>query len=185
MAAAPSEAWIDPAFAAAAPWRGCTFLSPLRATAWFDRQLLPDGTSYAAQTEAWAAEPRRALRGRVVAELKALSATSYAAAAPALEQLEAEGAVADCAPHWIVNAVTCTLTGGDPEALAAVPGVSAVFRRPSARPSNWRRGYTGRTCPVERPAGERPMRRRSDCRNLVSDRGSPGSAGSGWGQEVR
>jgi Subtilase family len=117
--------WFDPAWSDSSSFRpGQTE----RATVWFDRQLIGEGNAYARRTRELANAKRRPLRRLMLDSLKAMNEASWARAKPVLDRLEAEGIVAGCHRHWIVNGFTCDVPGGNPARLADVPGVARVFR---------------------------------------------------------
>lgn len=113
------------------------------AKVWFEKQFLGDGNAYTRRAESFSEIGRRELRTKVVATLKQLSDTSYAAAESDLNRLLKKGAIRDLQRHWIVNGFTCTTTAANIEALKSVCGVKKIFvsnsrggNRPPPRQAN-------------------------------------------------
>ena len=109
---------------------------PLRATIWFEQQLLSDGTSYQRRAKEFANAGRRALRAKTIEALKNQSEESFRLASEDLTKLEEEKIVSNIQRHWIVNGFTCTIQYDDLFALAQVPGVRKVFLRPLPKLAN-------------------------------------------------
>ncbi|MBK1832148.1 S8 family serine peptidase [Verrucomicrobiaceae bacterium R5-34] len=103
--------------------------SPLRATIWFDKQLLGDGQGYQRRAKEFSGAARRSLRKQVIQALKSENQRSLAAADDSLQSLLKAEVISELDPHWIVNGFTCNIRHKDIAQLKSVPGVRKIFLR--------------------------------------------------------
>lgn len=100
---------------------------PVRVVVWFDQQFLGDGKAYQRRAVEFSNSGRLALRERVVASLKALSAKSHRRAQREIDALVSSGTISQVKPHWIVNGFSCTVTAENLKEVAKIKGVKKIF----------------------------------------------------------
>ncbi|MCP3693070.1 MAG: hypothetical protein GY917_12800, partial [Planctomycetaceae bacterium] len=123
-------AWIDPAFAIR--FRQA---KRVRATIWFEDQLLGDGQAYRRRAREFSQWKRGRLRVAARKTLQAIHARSWQVARGRIDQLVKEGKISQVEPHWIVNGFSCLVVQETLKSLQTVPGVRKIFASPR-RPAN-------------------------------------------------
>ena len=98
-----SNVWVDPRI------EKVPDQLQIRATIWFDQQLLGDGKAFSRRAEEFGDIGRTELRKQVVAALKAASATSEEEAKPILDELDS---ISDVEFHWIERVLVLDQQGG-------------------------------------------------------------------------
>lgn len=114
--------WVDPHFAKRFP-----DAKRVRASVWFEDQVLGDGKAYARRAEALNDWKRSDLRTAMVATLKRLSRESWAGVEERVKAHLASGAFANLRRHWIVNGFSCGVTEQGLAEIQKLPGVRKVF----------------------------------------------------------
>ncbi|MDE0735379.1 MAG: S8 family serine peptidase, partial [Pirellulaceae bacterium] len=122
--------WIDPAFMVR-----FRQVSRVRATVWFEDQLLGDGQAYRRRAREFSQWKRGALRTAATKTLKAIHGRSWKQAQGRIDQLVKEGKISQVEPHWIVNGFSCLVIQETLDSLQTVPGVRKIFASPR-RPAN-------------------------------------------------
>jgi hypothetical protein len=122
--------WIDPAFVTR--FRQA---NRVRATVWFEDQLLGDGQAYRRRAREFSQWKRGTLRLAATKTLQAIHASSWQVARGRIEQLVKEGKISQVEPHWIVNGFSCLVVEETLKSLQTVPGVRKIFASPR-RPAN-------------------------------------------------
>ena len=117
--------WIDPAFQ-----QRFRRTRRVRATIWFEDQLLGDGQAYRRRAREWSGWKRTDLRKSAVHRLKAIHSQAWTQARGHIERLVATGKISQVEPHWIVNGFSCLLVEQTLENLKSIPGVRKVFASP-------------------------------------------------------
>ncbi|MFP6620568.1 MAG: S8 family serine peptidase [Pirellulaceae bacterium] len=117
--------WIDPAFMVR-----FRQVSRVRATVWFEDQLLGDGKAYLRRSKEFSGRQRGELGQAAMKTLQAIHARSWKEAKPRLDQLLDEGKISQVQPHWIVNGFSCVVVQETLESLQTVPGVRKIFASP-------------------------------------------------------
>ena len=121
--------WIDPRFRQSSPD------SRVRATVWFDKQFLGDGSAYLRRVREFEELGRTRMRSEVIAALRAASKASQEGADQSLAALAKSGTISSPRYTWIVNGFTCTTTVANVRKLETVPGVRKIFHAgPVRRP---------------------------------------------------
>ena len=121
--------WSDPRFKQSGPG------ARVRATIWFDKQFLGDGSAFLRRTREFTDVGRTIMRRRVIAALKAASMNSRVKAEAPLAALSRAGTISSLQYTWIVNGFSCTTTAGNVDALRTIPGVRKIFHAGPARES--------------------------------------------------
>jgi hypothetical protein len=114
--------WVDPFLTTRLEKAG-----RVRATVWFDEQLLGDGGGYLRRAKEFKNFKRRELRTAATATLKALAARTRKKREPAIKKLETSGVLRNLDWHWIINGLSCGVTPAGLKALVKVKGVRKVF----------------------------------------------------------
>jgi len=114
--------WVDPFLTVR-----LTKAKRVRATVWFEEQLLGDGKAYLRRAKTFAGRGRRELRDAAVATLKALSERTWKRSAKRIEKLVSGGGLRAVERHWIVNGFSCGVTPEGLADLVKLPGVRKVF----------------------------------------------------------
>jgi len=99
----------------------------VRATVWFEEQLLGDGAAYLRRSKEYAGGTRSALRKAATATLKALATRTWTEHEKAVGALVTSGALRNLERHWIVNGFSAGVTKDGLEALKKLPAVRMIF----------------------------------------------------------
>lgn len=115
--------WVDPRFDRLPPR-----VARVRATVWFEHQLLGDGQSYQRRARQEFSTARRTLlRERVVKTLKHTADDTWEHAQSAVDDLVTDGVIRSVERHWIVNGFSCVVDRAEVGRLGELPGVRKVF----------------------------------------------------------
>ncbi len=110
--------WLDPRLESLNP------KSRIRATVWFEQQLLGDGAAYLRRSREFDTLGRTELRELTIRALKSAAESSREKARPKLENIDD---ISNLEFHWIVNGFSCTTNRDGIDALKKVPGVRKIF----------------------------------------------------------
>lgn len=106
----------------------------VRATVWFDKQLLGDGKAYKRRAKEFADWRRSELRAAAMKTLKSLSEESFAATKEQIEELIKDEKLSNLERHWIINGFSCTIKSSALDDLKNLKGVSKIFAPRNAVP---------------------------------------------------